>query len=65
MRSVNSVLAVSTNLSAKQFALGQLGGIFTALIPASARTVSKGREELTSPVADEEPELGSAIAEVH
>jgi hypothetical protein len=29
MRSVSSVLAVSTNRSAKQFALGQRGGIFT------------------------------------
>jgi hypothetical protein len=29
MRSVSSVLAVSTNRSAKQFARGQRGGIFT------------------------------------
>jgi hypothetical protein len=40
MRSVSSVLAVRTNRSAKQFALGHCGGIFTASIPAPARTAS-------------------------
>lgn len=40
-RSVSSDLTVNTNLSANQFALGQRGGIFTAAIPALARTASK------------------------
>jgi hypothetical protein len=37
MRSVSSVLAVRTNRSAKQFARGQRGGIFTLSILALAR----------------------------
>src|SRR5919107_1713008 len=41
MRSASSVLAVRTNRSAKQFALGDRGGIFTVLIPAPVRTASK------------------------
>jgi hypothetical protein len=36
----HAVLAVSTNRSAKQFALGQRGGIFTTSMPTSARTAS-------------------------
>jgi hypothetical protein len=40
MRLVSSVLAVSTNLSAKQFARGQRAGIFAMWIPTSARTAS-------------------------
>ena len=40
MRSVNSVRTVRTKRSAKQFARGQRGGIFTTSIPASARTAS-------------------------
>ena len=35
------VLTVRTNLSAKQFARGQRGGILTARMPTSARTASK------------------------
>jgi hypothetical protein len=35
-----SVRAVSTNRSAKQFALGHRGGIFTVSMPASASTAS-------------------------
>jgi len=38
--SVSSVLTVSTNRSAKQFALGYRGGILTVPIPAPARTAS-------------------------
>jgi hypothetical protein len=38
VRSVTSVLAVSTKRSAKQFARGQRGGIFTVSIPVLART---------------------------
>ena len=40
MRSVSSVLAVRTKRSAKQFARGQRGGIFTVSIPAPAMTAS-------------------------
>src|ERR687890_455439 len=37
----DSVLAVSTKRSAKQFARGHRGGILTVAIPAPARTASK------------------------
>jgi hypothetical protein len=40
IRLVSSVLAVSTNLSAEQFAREQRGGIVTTWIPTSARTAS-------------------------
>jgi hypothetical protein len=40
MRSVSSVLAVRTKRSAKQFALGYCGEIFTMSIPTLARTAS-------------------------
>src|SRR6187551_1143757 len=40
MRSVSSLLTVKTKRSAKQFARGHRGGIFTASIPAPARTAS-------------------------
>ena len=40
LRSATSVRAVSTNLSAQAFARGLRGGIFTASIPSSTRTVS-------------------------
>src|SRR5512133_807604 len=40
MRSVSSVLAVSTKRSAKQFARGQRGGICAVSIRAPARTAS-------------------------
>src|SRR5688572_8142041 len=65
MRSVSSALAVRTNRSAKQFALGHRGGILTGSIPAPARTASEGVSELTGSVADQEPERGGSIVEVH
>jgi hypothetical protein len=40
MRSVTSVRTVSTKRSAKQFALGQRGGILTTSMPASANAAS-------------------------
>src|SRR3954447_15342650 len=40
MRSVSSVLTVSTKRSAKQFARGQRGGIFTLSMPAPVSTAS-------------------------
>jgi hypothetical protein len=40
IRSVTSVRAVRTNRSAKAFARGLRGGIFTARILAAARTAS-------------------------
>ena len=40
MRSVSSVLAVSTNRSTKLFALAHRGGISTVSMPAPARTAS-------------------------
>jgi hypothetical protein len=40
IRSVTSARAVSTNRSAKAFARGLRGGIFTASMPAAARTAS-------------------------
>jgi hypothetical protein len=41
MRPARSVLAVSAKRSAKQFACGHPGGIFTVSIPGPARTASK------------------------
>ena len=65
MRSVSSVLAVRTNRSAKQFALGHRGGILTVSMPAPAKTVVEGGGELAGAVADEEPEGGGAVVDVH
>jgi hypothetical protein len=44
---------------------GLRGGIFTALMPALARTGVEGSGELAGPVADQEPELCGAVTEVH
>jgi hypothetical protein len=62
---VRSVLTVRTNHSAKQFALGHRGGILTASMPAPARTASNEAVNWPGPVADEEPEGGGAVVEVH
>ena len=51
--------------SAKQFALGQRGGIMMVSIPAPTRTASKGGGELAGAVPDEEPEPGGVFVEVH
>jgi hypothetical protein len=64
MRSVSSALAVRTNRSAKPFALGQRGRIFTVSMPAPARTASNDAVNLASVVADEESEGGGAVVEV-
>ena len=62
---MSSVLAVRTNRSAKQFALGHRGGIFTALMPAPARTVSKVVVNWPARSRTREPEGGGAVVEVH
>ena len=54
---------VNTRRSAKQFALGQRGGILTTSIPASASIASNGCE-LPGSIADEEPEPGNTLVEV-
>jgi hypothetical protein len=56
---------VGTNRSAKQFALGPRGWILTVLIPALARTALEDGGVLTGAIADEEPEGGRAVVEVH
>jgi len=56
---------VNTKRSAKQFARGHRGGIFTTSIPASAMTASQRGRELTGPIAGEEPKPGGTLAEVH
>jgi hypothetical protein len=62
---VSSVRTVSTRRSAKQFARGPRGGILTASTPRIGQDrVERGRE-LSSAIADEEPELRGALAEVH
>ena len=65
IRSVTSVRMVNTKRSAKQFARGHRGGIFTTSIPASAMTASQRGRELTGPIAGEEPKPGGTLAEVH
>ena len=65
MRSVTSARTVRTKRSAKQFARGHRGGILTTSMPASARTASNDGRELSGAVADEEPEPGGAVAEIH
>jgi hypothetical protein len=63
---VSSVLAVSTKRSAKQFALGYRGGIFTTAFDAGAgQDGIEGGGELAGTVADEEPECGGAVVEIH
>jgi hypothetical protein len=62
IRSVISVLAVSTKRSAQAFAWGLRGWIFTAM-PALAR-VAGGFGELPGAVADQEPKAHGAVAEV-
>ena len=62
---MSSVRTVNTRRSAKQFARGHRGGIFTTSMPESASTVSNEARELSGAVADQEPELGGALAEVH
>jgi hypothetical protein len=65
IRSVTSVRTVNTKRSAKQFARGHRGGIFTTSMPASASTASNRRRELTGPIADEEPKPSNVLAEIH
>jgi len=64
MRSVSSVLAVSTNRSAKQFARGQRGGIFHYRDAHVGQDRVERRGELAGSIADEEPELGGAVTKV-
>ena len=62
---MSSVLTVNTKRSAKQFALGQRGGILTTSIPASASTASNDAANLAAPIAYQELETGSALAVLH
>jgi hypothetical protein len=65
IRLVISVRAVRTQRSEYAFARGLRGGIFATWMEASARTASKRRGELTGTAADQEPEVCSALAQVH
>jgi hypothetical protein len=56
---------VRTNLSAKQFARGQRGGILTTPDAHIGEDGVEGRGELTSPILHEEPELHEATAKIH
>jgi hypothetical protein len=51
-------------LFGKQFARGHRGGIFPVSIPAPAKTASNDAEVISA-VADEDPEPGGTVAEVH
>jgi hypothetical protein len=64
MRSVSSVLAVRTDRSAKQFALGQRWNLHGVDPGAGEDGVERGGE-LVGSVADEELERGDTIVEVH
>src|SRR3954447_13941662 len=64
IRSVTSVRTVNTKRSAKQFARGHRGGILTTRCPRLPGP-RRRRCELPGAVADEEPELGDMLAEVH
>jgi hypothetical protein len=65
MRSVSSVLAVSTKRSAKQFARGHRGRDLDGVDPGAGQDGIERRGELAGAVADEEPERGGAVVEVH
>ncbi len=65
-RSVGDLVrAVRTKRSSKQFARGQRGGILTTLMQASAMTASNDAANCPGVVADEEPESGEVLIEVH
>ena len=57
---MSSVLAVRTNRSAKQFALGHRGGIVTIDAGGGQDCIERGGE-LAGAVADEEPERGGTV----
>jgi hypothetical protein len=65
MRLMRTVLAISTNRSAKQFARGHRSGIFTVSIPGAGQHAVERGGEMGGSVADEEPESGGTVAEVH
>ena len=65
IRSVHSARAVRTHLSAKQFARGVRGGIFTTFTPSLAKIASKTFGELGVAVPDQESEGADPVAEVH
>jgi hypothetical protein len=65
MRSVSSMLAVRTKRSAKQFARGHRGGIFTVSIPVPARTVSKAVVNWPARSRTRNWKGGGAVVEVH
>src|SRR5688572_25613590 len=65
MRSVTSVLAVSTKRSAKQLARGQRGGIFTMSIRAPARTASKAVVNWPARSRTRNRKGGGPVVEIH
>ena len=65
MRSVSSVLAVRTKRSAKQFARGHRGGIFTVSIPAPARTASNEVVNWPARSRTRNRNGGGTVVEVH
>ena len=63
--SVTSVRAVSTNLSAQAFARGLGGGMFTASMPASARTGSNGAGSCPARSRARNRKACGAITQIH
>ena len=61
---MSSVLAVRTNRSAKQFARGQCWNLHGVDPDAGEDGVERGGE-LAGAVADEEPERGGTVVEIH
>ncbi|MCU1648960.1 MAG: hypothetical protein JWQ60_109 [Pseudonocardia sp.] len=55
---------VSTRRSAKQFALGQRGGIYHCEASIRQHCLERGRE-LSRAIADEQPEPREVFGEVH
>ena len=62
---MSSVLAVRTKRSAKQFARGHRGGIFTVSIPAPARTASNDAVNWPARSRTRNRKRGGAVVEVH
>jgi hypothetical protein len=58
-------VAVSRNLSVKQFARGQRGGIFGSVDTHVCRHGVERWRELTGSVAEEKPEFGGSVTKIH
>jgi hypothetical protein len=65
IRSVHSRRTVPTQRSANEFAGGACGGALITSMPALVNTASKTAVNLLSPVAEQEPQPGHALVELH